>query len=930
MAVLSLCAGCATDDFRFGGTEEVTFTTAFPGVDVTTRAEASADVSGAKKVMYALVYQGEEFVESKECTLSGNDGTVTLQLASGMEYNIVFWASYDGKTEYVAPDGTAAATPTTPYTINERTGELTVNYGAMEANDDTNDAFTATHHYICGGQNQATTGIQLFRPFAQLNFATDDLDAAVVKQAYGEDPVVYSQVDFQAYTTMDLVGQQITGTLDDTKFHTKRGLAKKTILELGAEKNPKLLHTLYVLAPKAGGTSNMVSDVVLNVYKQVEGGESMNTVSPGSVPLQANYRTNIYGALLTSQTDFTVEINPSFAGEDKNILLVTSATQAQSAFEAAKQAAKTSTDVEGPSLKFESVADMAGQKVVFDNTPAAGETAKNINITYDLKGKAAPVFEVKGPVTLDLYDNGVIVETPAAVARRAQTRTTEEVKPLLYAGQGGTINVHSGRYSTYASPCIVVDGGVAMMENGTLESNTVAVKVLNNGVFNQIGGTVSTIQGGTAIYADNATVNLTGGNIDAGSNFGGNYGACVDANNNAKVTLNGTRLSTFFKYYIAKSSTNAQVSIEGGACQVTLGYGQDLMPFVTASEGTITLKGGMYNFNPSTVDGGKYLAAGAVVEDNGGTWSIAKDPKFFEGTVNTCADFVDKVMNSSSGSVITLGRSIDFVLMPAPLNPRVEIKDGKNITIVIPTGVTLDFKPSIRWEGDTPTRPLIMANSNPEDMYMSSNQDGAINIRPNSTLTLKGGGTIRGYAQTVWNNGTLNVEGVNFECKTRYYNNDRGVLRIDGTLNFKSGSVTAYQTAINLNSGTVNFSGGKFKTINTEDGYTPYTVEVKGTSQFNMSGGIIESTCGGVKLSTHTLAKKCLFTGGCIYAESGDKIINSATSANAEFTGGKFSSRTGITPAAGCSWSAINEVVDGKTYTSQIVGGGAAAPRRRR
>jgi len=32
--------------------------------------------------------------------------------------------------------------------------------------------------------------------------------------------------------------------------------------------------------------------------------------------LQRNYRTNIYGNLLTNTTEFNVEVNPDFDGED--------------------------------------------------------------------------------------------------------------------------------------------------------------------------------------------------------------------------------------------------------------------------------------------------------------------------------------------------------------------------------------------------------------------------------------------------------------------------------------------------------------------------------------------------------------------------------------------------------------------------------------
>lgn len=45
----------------------------------------------------------------------------------------------------------------------------------------------------------------------------------------------------------------------------------------------------------------------------------MNTISVPNAPMRANYQTNIYGSLLTSSTDFTVTIQPAFAGNAGNI-----------------------------------------------------------------------------------------------------------------------------------------------------------------------------------------------------------------------------------------------------------------------------------------------------------------------------------------------------------------------------------------------------------------------------------------------------------------------------------------------------------------------------------------------------------------------------------------------------------------------------------
>lgn len=65
----------------------------------------------------------------------------------------------------------------------------------------------------------------------------------------------------------------------------------------------------YILAPQ---NENDVNNLTFNVLR---GETVMNTVKVPNVPMRANYQTNIYGALLTSATNFTVTIKPAFAAE---------------------------------------------------------------------------------------------------------------------------------------------------------------------------------------------------------------------------------------------------------------------------------------------------------------------------------------------------------------------------------------------------------------------------------------------------------------------------------------------------------------------------------------------------------------------------------------------------------------------------------------
>ncbi|MDD7501219.1 MAG: hypothetical protein SPK60_02705, partial [Sodaliphilus sp.] len=85
---------------------------------------------------------------------------VQLSLITGKKYKIVFWAA------------NAAA----PYTIDE-TGKVTVNYEGMKTNDESLDAFCRCYEFTAGAEVE--NPVKLYRPFAQLNVGTKDMDKAV-------------------------------------------------------------------------------------------------------------------------------------------------------------------------------------------------------------------------------------------------------------------------------------------------------------------------------------------------------------------------------------------------------------------------------------------------------------------------------------------------------------------------------------------------------------------------------------------------------------------------------------------------------------------------------------------------------------------------------------------------------------------------------
>ena len=212
--------------------------------------------------------------------------TVTLQLVTGKTYDIVFWAQ-------------AADAPYT-YKANGRTVDM--NYGSATANAENRDAFFYIWNdfTVTGPMNENVT---LKRPFAQLNFAASDMAEA---QASGLNVATTSVEVKQLLPTLNLDNGLAEGAPADVTF-TDAAIpgVQKTV----GTKTYEYLSFNYLLMDETRSTV----DVKLTAK---ESDTDKRELEVSSVPVQRNYRTNIYGALLTSTTTFNVTIDPEFATPD--------------------------------------------------------------------------------------------------------------------------------------------------------------------------------------------------------------------------------------------------------------------------------------------------------------------------------------------------------------------------------------------------------------------------------------------------------------------------------------------------------------------------------------------------------------------------------------------------------------------------------------
>lgn len=297
--LVTSCNDEMDNGLKTGDEGTVTFTAQLPS-EMGTR--AFADGLTAKHLQYA-VYEagqstplkvfGDETTVVGEAEMNNLKQTVSLKLTTGKTYDVIFWAD---------------ATTDSPYTFNPASQEVSVDYSKVNNNSDNCDAFFKKETITVSG-NQSVD-VQLTRPFAQVNIGTDDFDAA---KASGLE-VTQTEVVAKAFATLNLATGKVSDEADRT--FTMKAIPTASDGEFPVAGGYKYLSMDYLLV----GADKATVDVAFNY-----GGPQSRTFS--NVPVQRNYRTNIYGSLLTNTTDFNVVIEPAFATTNYNLGALYTASQ---------------------------------------------------------------------------------------------------------------------------------------------------------------------------------------------------------------------------------------------------------------------------------------------------------------------------------------------------------------------------------------------------------------------------------------------------------------------------------------------------------------------------------------------------------------------------------------------------------------------------
>ena len=420
--LVTSCNDEMDNGLKTGDEGTVTFTAQLPS-EMGTR--AFADGLTAKHLQYAVYEAGQSTplpVFGDETTVVGEaemvnlKKSVTLKLTSGKSYDVIFWAA----------DNSAKK----PYTFDPLTQTVKIKYTNVYSNNDICDAFFKKETItVSGNQN---VDVKLTRPFAQVNIGTDDFDAATIAGLN----LTQTQVKATAGDILNLATGKMEGTEATRTFKMK---AIPTADD-GAFPVAGYKYLLMAYIP--------ISDTKETVDMTFGYNGKSTFRSFTNVPLQRNYRTNIYGSLLTNSVDFNVVIEPAFSGEFAHEVV------SVSTFAALKAAATAGGDV-----KLESAIDFT-QVVTVDNnkTLTVDLNKQNVANAADLWDKTPDqwsLFSVRRGSTLTLKGDGEVIA-------KANDCYAVDVQ------DGGHLVIEGGHYNGNIHAVYVLEG-VAEIKGGTFE-----------------------------------------------------------------------------------------------------------------------------------------------------------------------------------------------------------------------------------------------------------------------------------------------------------------------------------------------------------------------------------------------------------------------------------------------------------------------------
>lgn len=534
--------------------------------------------------VYQKIGNDFSYVTSAEATISSLKASVSFNLMKGETYAAVFWAQ----------------APNAPYSFDVATATMSMNYlaeGATEAvaNDELRDAFYyRTDDFRVDGSSNSN--VTLTRPFAQVNIGASDLATAAA------NGYIYNsaKVTANTYATLNLLTGE-PDSLTEVTFAEATfpslltGDAKQSfpIVEEGVDYDYLSMNYLLV------NDRQELRDIVITLTPTAESKfQNSKTFTYSNVPVKRNYRTNIYGTLLTNGVNYNVALDQDYTTPDYNNTRL--ATTAQEFVDA------LATAGDGDCIIVNGTIDLSKANALTINADITIEVPTGSTITTarqatggNIVVAAGKTLTIKGQGTFSGNNRIIDVDGKLVVNDANFATSTDNYSSAITVNEGGELIFNSGLinaayFALYIEGKATINGGDIVSTSAKAGGGAGYCVVLENANADLVvnGGYLQGAHGVVGIDAGSFTLNdgmLVAKRSDAAPND--NYYAVYIVAGEANVAINGGYLysdRTNGAIYLDDSVTsraNGNVAIVGGTFSDRGNLDSDGNPKITPANG---------------------------------------------------------------------------------------------------------------------------------------------------------------------------------------------------------------------------------------------------------------------------------------------------------------------------------------------------------
>ena len=281
-----------------------------------------SDGTTATNLLYEVYYKDAneklQLILKSNKTLENKTTTLDFTLMRGSSYVVLFWAQ----------------SPDAPYNTTKGLQAIGMNYQNTDGNNENRDAFFGRCDFTVSDNDDANKALtcELTRPFAQLNFISNDYDDKLTVDGHEIATMTLTNTVIKIKNlamTFDVLNGTAAETATDpgkypVEFIATGGVDADGLSGMDNFDGNSDLHWVsmnYILIPNGQNTIDLEAQFTValtyNGATDPITNQPITTYSNASVPVATNYRTNVIGELFTEDGEVKIVINPDYLKDDK-------------------------------------------------------------------------------------------------------------------------------------------------------------------------------------------------------------------------------------------------------------------------------------------------------------------------------------------------------------------------------------------------------------------------------------------------------------------------------------------------------------------------------------------------------------------------------------------------------------------------------------